>query len=113
MGNGSVDFAGAESRAPDLLDTRSPPDYPSARGLSSLADFRFTRPIQSNPDAGAAPLIARGYSQEFLGSFQTPKLPLLPGFLQLPIPLGPGLPADQAARRNRSRGASASGCNSW
>lgn len=43
MGNGGVEPC--DSDAPDLIDAMSPPGYPSARLLSSIAGFRFTRPV--------------------------------------------------------------------
>jgi len=36
------------SHAPALIDAMSPPGYPWARLLSSMAGFRFTRPHQFN-----------------------------------------------------------------
>jgi hypothetical protein len=45
-GSGSVERDG--SVAPDRIDAMSPPGYPGARLLSSIAGFRFARPDQFN-----------------------------------------------------------------
>jgi hypothetical protein len=44
------------SHAPDLIDAMSPPGYPSARLLSSIAGFRFTRPDQFNASVEELPV---------------------------------------------------------
>ena len=43
------------SQAPDRIDAMSPPGYPWARLLSSIAGFRFTRPDQFNAAVGKSP----------------------------------------------------------
>jgi len=43
------------SDAPDLIDAMSPPGYPSARSLSSIAGFRFTRRDQFNAAVERSP----------------------------------------------------------
>jgi hypothetical protein len=44
------------SHAADLIDAMSPPGYPSARLLSSIAGFCFTRPDQFNAAVEESPV---------------------------------------------------------
>lgn len=61
LGSGSVDPAWAGSNAPDLIDAMSPPGYPSARLLSSIAGFRFTRPDQFSAVVAESPEYGDGW----------------------------------------------------
>ena len=58
------------SHAPDLIDAMSPPGYPWARLLSSMAGFRFARPDQFNARGKESPGEARGVTKS--GDFWGP-----------------------------------------